>query len=104
MPRGAEISNVERTFVLDALAQGVRVSGRGLTDFRRIELEFGEGYGNVTVRLGKTRYVCLYYVLFLRVVMVVVLVVMMMTMVMMTMAMMFIWGLQRADFLGVCVA
>lgn len=55
MPRGADISNVERAFVLEALSQGVRVSGRGLTDFRKIEVEFGDDYGNVTVRLGKTR-------------------------------------------------
>jgi exosome complex component RRP45 len=54
MPRGADISNVERNFVLEALTQGVRVSGRGLTDFRKVEVDFGDEYGNVTVRLGKT--------------------------------------------------
>lgn len=54
MPRGADISNVERTFVLEALLQGVRVNGRGLKDFRQVALEFGDEYGSVTVRLGKT--------------------------------------------------
>jgi exosome complex component RRP45 len=54
MPRGADISNVQRNFVLEALAQGVRVSGRGLADFRKIEIEFGIEYGSVNVRLGKT--------------------------------------------------
>jgi exosome complex component RRP45 len=56
MPRGLDISNVERTFILEALSQGVRVDGRTLNQFRRIELELGGEYGTATVRLGRTRY------------------------------------------------
>jgi exosome complex component RRP45 len=59
MPREIEISNVERNFILEALEQDVRVDGRRLDEFRNLDLEFGEEYGTVTLRLGKTRYVCL---------------------------------------------
>jgi hypothetical protein len=55
MPRGAEVSNVERQFVLDALLQGIRVDGRQLNDSRKLELEFGDDAGCVTVQLGLTR-------------------------------------------------
>lgn len=56
MPRGLDISNVERTFISDALSQGVRIDGRALDQFRKIELDFAEEHGTATVRLGKTRY------------------------------------------------
>ncbi|ETN39573.1 uncharacterized protein HMPREF1541_05799 [Cyphellophora europaea CBS 101466] len=55
MPRGNDISNVERNFVLDSLAQGLRVDGRGIHDFRKINVNFGTEYGSATVTLGKTR-------------------------------------------------
>lgn len=55
MPRGAEISNVERNFILEALQQGVRLDGRAFDQFRPIKLEFGEEYGSATVTLGGTR-------------------------------------------------
>ncbi|KPI40090.1 Exosome complex component rrp45 [Cyphellophora attinorum] len=55
MPRAANISNVERSFILEALSQGVRLDGRGLNDARKADLTFGDGYGSVTLRLGKTR-------------------------------------------------
>lgn len=56
MPRAANISNVERAFILEALLQGKRLDGRGLNDARKIELDFGDEYGSVTLRLGKTRF------------------------------------------------
>lgn len=55
MPREVEISNIERNFILEALEQRVRLDGRSLGQFRNIDLEFGDEYGTVTLRLGKTR-------------------------------------------------
>ena len=57
MPRALDISNVERTFISDALSQGVRIDGRAFDQFRKIELDFAEEYGTATVTLGKTRFV-----------------------------------------------
>lgn len=56
MPREVDISNIERSFILEALTQGVRVDGRQLDQFRNLNLNFGDEYGTVTVQLGKTRY------------------------------------------------
>jgi exosome complex component RRP45 len=58
MPREAETSNVERSFVLEALRQNIRIDGRALDQFRPIDLTFGEDYGTTTVSLGKTRCLC----------------------------------------------
>src|SRR2546421_12905119 len=55
MPREAEPSNLERTFILEALGQNIRVDGRAFDQFRPIDLTFGEDYGAATVSLGKTR-------------------------------------------------
>jgi exosome complex component RRP45 len=55
MPREAELSNLERTFMLEALRQDIRVDGRAFDQFRPIDLTFGEDYGTATVSLGKTR-------------------------------------------------
>ena len=55
MPREADPSNVERAFILEALSQNIRVDGRALDQFRNIELEFGDEYGSVSLRIGKTR-------------------------------------------------
>ncbi len=55
MPREVEISNIERNFILEALEQSVRLDGRSLDQGRNIDLEFGDEYGTVTLRLGKTR-------------------------------------------------
>jgi exosome complex component RRP45 len=55
MPRNLEISNVEKSFVLEALSQGIRLDGRDMNQFRDIGLEFGNEYGTVTVNLGRTR-------------------------------------------------
>ncbi|KAK4936813.1 3'-5'-exoribonuclease [Elasticomyces elasticus] len=55
MPREVEISNIERNFILEALEQEIRVDGRALDQLRSLDLEFGEEYGTVTLRTGKTR-------------------------------------------------
>ncbi|KIX98367.1 uncharacterized protein Z520_05668 [Fonsecaea multimorphosa CBS 102226] len=55
MPREIDISNIERNFILQALEHGVRVDGRRLDQFRNLDLQFGDEYGTVTARLGKTR-------------------------------------------------
>ena len=55
MPRGADISNVEKSFILQALAQNLRLDGRAFDRFRDIQIDFGEQLGTVTVSLGKTR-------------------------------------------------
>lgn len=55
MPRGADISNVEKAFILQALGQNLRLDGRGLDQFRDIQLVFGDQLGTVTVSLGRTR-------------------------------------------------
>lgn len=45
----------ERDFILDALHQNVRLDGRGLDQFRPLSVSFGNEYGHVKLRLGKTR-------------------------------------------------
>lgn len=57
MPREAELSNNEREFILNALRQNVRLDGRSSDDYRGVKLTFGDEYGLVDVKLGKTRYV-----------------------------------------------
>lgn len=56
MPREADISLNERSFILQALQEGIRVDGRAFNDYRKLNLEFGDEYGHTEVRLGKTRY------------------------------------------------
>ena len=56
MPREAEPSLNERAFILEALKEDIRLDGRALDAFRNVELTFGEEYGVVDVKLGKTRY------------------------------------------------
>jgi len=56
MPREADISLNEKTFILDAVREGVRLDGRALDAFRAVELTFGEDYGVVNIRMGRTRY------------------------------------------------
>ncbi|KAL8783932.1 MAG: hypothetical protein Q9213_004262 [Squamulea squamosa] len=55
MPREAELSINERTFVLEALKQDIRLDGRALESYRDIQLSFGDEYGVADVQLGKTR-------------------------------------------------
>jgi exosome complex RNA-binding protein Rrp42 (RNase PH superfamily) len=56
MPREPEPSTIEKTFILNALKEGIRTDGRSFNDFRPISISFGEEYGMADVRLGKTRY------------------------------------------------
>lgn len=55
MPREAELSLNERSFILQALSENIRLDGRALDAFRALDLTFGEEYGVVNVSLGKTR-------------------------------------------------
>ncbi|KAI2642868.1 ribosomal protein S5 domain 2-type protein [Xylaria nigripes] len=55
MPREAEPSLNERTFVIQALQEGHRVDGRAFEQFRKLELKFGDIYGVSDVSIGKTR-------------------------------------------------
>ncbi|PNY24021.1 Exosome complex component rrp45 [Tolypocladium capitatum] len=55
MPREAEPSLVERTFVTKALEEGLRVDSRKFDQFRPLELTFGDEFGVAEVRCGKTR-------------------------------------------------
>ncbi|MCJ1464267.1 hypothetical protein MMC07_002880 [Pseudocyphellaria aurata] len=55
MPREAEPSINERTFILQALQENIRLDGRSIDAYRPLEISFGEDYGAVDVRLGKTR-------------------------------------------------
>lgn len=56
MPREAEPSLNEKTFVSQALQENVRLDNRAFDEYRPIELSFGDEYGTAEVRLGKTRY------------------------------------------------
>jgi exosome complex component RRP45 len=55
MPREVEPSLNERQFFQKALAENLRIDGRGFDQYRALELEFGDEYGVTDVRLGKTR-------------------------------------------------
>lgn len=55
MSKEAPLSVAERDFILDALHQNVRLDGRGLDQFRPLSVSFGNEYGHVRLRLGKTR-------------------------------------------------
>ncbi|PHH84176.1 hypothetical protein CDD83_2361 [Cordyceps sp. RAO-2017] len=57
MPREAEPSLSEKTFVSKALEEGLRVDNRKFDQFRPLQLTFGDGYGVADVRCGKTRVV-----------------------------------------------
>jgi exosome complex component RRP45 len=55
MPREAEPSLNEKTFVLQALQENIRLDGRGFDKYRPLELTFADEYGVADVSLGKTR-------------------------------------------------
>lgn len=55
MPREAEPSLNEKQFVLQALKENLRLDGRQFDQYRNLELQFGDGHGVATVKLGKTR-------------------------------------------------
>lgn len=50
-------SNIEQDFLRQVLAEGLRPDQRSFNDAREIEFNFGAEYGNVEVKLGKTRLV-----------------------------------------------
>ena len=56
MPREAEPSVNERTFLLQALQENIRLDGRALDAYRNLDISFRDDYGVADVRLGKTRY------------------------------------------------
>lgn len=56
MPDELDTSAQERELLLDALREGLRLDGRELNDLRKLEISFGDDYGSVEVKLGKTRY------------------------------------------------
>jgi exosome complex RNA-binding protein Rrp42 (RNase PH superfamily) len=53
--RDLDISNNERAFILQALKEGIRLDGRGVEDFRDLNISFGPNYGTVHLTLGGTR-------------------------------------------------
>jgi len=55
MPRQADLSLNEKAFILEALREGIRLDNRPLDAYRPVELTFGEDFGQVNVRIGKTR-------------------------------------------------
>ena len=56
MPREAEPSINQRTFLLQALQENTRLDGRALDAYRPLDISFGDDYSLADVRLGKTRY------------------------------------------------
>lgn len=56
MPRETEPSLNEKTFLLQALQQNLRLDGRQFDQYRSLDLTFGDEYGVANVKLGKTRY------------------------------------------------
>ena len=55
MPREADPSSNEQTFLLSALRENLRLDSRAFDQYRPISLEFGDEYGVADVRFGKTR-------------------------------------------------
>lgn len=55
MLKDSDLSLNERAFILDGLHGQLRLDGRALDHFRPVAIEFGDEFGNVSVRLGKTR-------------------------------------------------
>lgn len=55
MPREVEPSLNEREFILAALRENTRLDGRAFDAYRDLTLDFGDEYGVVDLRLGKTR-------------------------------------------------
>ncbi|PMB73385.1 Exosome complex component rrp45 [Beauveria bassiana] len=55
MPREVEPSLSEKTFVTQALAEGLRLDNRTFEQYRSLKLTFGDEYGIAEVQLGKTK-------------------------------------------------
>ncbi|KAH0594907.1 hypothetical protein MHUMG1_07204 [Metarhizium humberi] len=56
MPRDAEPSLSEKTFVAKALDEGLRLDNRKFEQFRPLELTFGDEFGVADAKCGKTRH------------------------------------------------
>ena len=56
MPREVEPSLNEREFIASALRENIRLDGRDFDAYRNLSLDFGDEYGVVDLKLGKTRY------------------------------------------------
>jgi exosome complex component RRP45 len=57
MPREAEPSLSERTFILKALDEGLRIDNRKFDEGRPVVLSLGDDYGVADVKFGQTRHV-----------------------------------------------
>lgn len=55
MPREADPSTNEQTFLLSALRENIRLDSRAFDQYRPISLQFGDEFGVADVQLGKTR-------------------------------------------------
>jgi exosome complex component RRP45 len=55
MPREPEPSQNDKAFVLKLLEDGRRLDGRGFSEYRKLDLTFGDELGVADVQLGKTR-------------------------------------------------
>ena len=53
--RDLDISTNERTFILQALKEGLRLDGRALDAFRSLDIAFGPDYGSIHLSLGATK-------------------------------------------------
>ncbi len=47
----------EKQFLLQALTENLRLDGREFTQYRPIDLSFGDEYGVAEVKFGKTMYI-----------------------------------------------
>ena len=55
MVNEAEVSSAESIFLHSALAKGLRTDGRGVYDYRKLAIRFGDELGWVDCTLGETR-------------------------------------------------
>ena len=53
--RETPVSNVEKSFIEDAISQGKRTDGRHLDERRNVEIHFGHEFGSCLVSLGQTK-------------------------------------------------
>ena len=49
------VSNIEKSFITEAIFQGKRTDGRHLDERRNLEIHFGHDYGSCLVSLGETK-------------------------------------------------
>ncbi|CAR24889.1 exosome non-catalytic core subunit RRP45 [Lachancea thermotolerans CBS 6340] len=58
MAKEVEIPAAESKFVIECLRQNLRLDSRKFDEFRSVEIELGDDYGDVTVTMGKTKVHC----------------------------------------------